>query len=531
MNKSEPKISTILIINGKYFYVPADGDADFKTLFLDLVARGVGKPVNENGNQLSAWSANEFLDALDEISGGDSTLELRSVQLWFSNNQRGVSSQNIALIAQVFGCGDADSIALMRSKLTRANVLLSEKRKNAKKPRKVSSGTDAISGPTKSATVDPSPHYLGLAQRCESLLSFPNVYNLIFLYWAVYVALGLLNYIVGTLSVTYSPSLGLTKQVGFIWAPTLTLLPIVVLPLLILSIAKQNTDWKELLRPQFYPSATQDREAAEWLSCVYSFSFMFWIILILCVCVVFGFQWIGIYLPAYISGVLGDVQVDRYLVTLVRPEVISTTEAAFLSFVGYMYTASYIFIFLLGILFIFIITNDFTDLIKRAVCKSNLTTSIAERHVVWNAFRVSVLSIWLATCIKLQVVYLSSDSGNFLSWLLLDVLFTFNLSSEKSGFLDQTSISHFTTFLMASLTAVVFIFHLFSIRRAMHKSVLSGSKCNLQNNAYRNAGMCALIILLTFNLAVIGQFSGFSLLLFLSMILSVACIFKLDLKG
>ena len=535
MNKSELKVCRALIINGKYFYLPDREDTDFKALFMDLVARGVGKRVNDDGIPPGAWSPNEFLDALNDIEGGDSTLELRSVQLWFANNQRGISSQNIALISQVFGCGDADTIGLVRSKLTRANVLLSERRKYTKNTRKVSAGTDTIGGPAKSANVDVIFHHRSLAVRCEALLSFPNAYNLLFLYWVIYFALGLLNYIFGTLTVTYDPIPGLTKQVGFIWAPTLTLLPIVVLPLLILSIGKQITDWKELFRPQFYPLANQEQATSEWLSRVNAFSFLFRLILFLCIGLVFGFQWMGIYLPAYISGVLGDVQVDRYLVTLVRPEVISMREAVFLSLVGYIYTASYVFIFLLGILFVFIITYDFASLIESSlgtsVSISNCTIPMAERLVVSNAFRVSVLSIWLATCVKLQIVYLSSDSENFLNWVLGDALFILNFSSERSGFLNQTSISHFTTFLMAALTVAVFIFHLFSIRRAIHKSVLSGSKFNLESNDYRNVGMSAVIILLTFNLAAIGQFSGFSLLLFLSMILSVLCMFKLDWEG
>jgi len=68
--------------------------------------------------------------------------------------------------------------------------------------------------------------------------------NLLVFYWLIFGALGLMNYALGTLSVTYSPEDGLNKQVGFIWAPTLTVLPLIVLPLYILSINNLISFWK-----------------------------------------------------------------------------------------------------------------------------------------------------------------------------------------------------------------------------------------------------------------------------------------------
>ena len=101
---------------------------------------------------------------------------------------------------------------------------------------------------------------------------------------------------------------------------------------------------------------------AAWYARVNDYSFSFWAIVAFGFLFVFGFQWAGIYLPAYLSGDPNGVQIDRYLVTLERPDVISTPQAMILSAIGYMYTASYVTIFLLGLLFSLIITLDYEDI-------------------------------------------------------------------------------------------------------------------------------------------------------------------------
>ena len=100
---------------------------------------------------------------------------------------------------------------------------------------------------------------------------------------------------------------------------------------------------------------------------VNSFTFSFWAIALFSLFFVFGSQWAGIYLPAYMSGDPGGVQIDRYLVALSRPEVISIRQAMVLSAVGYLYTASYIAIFLLGLLFLVIIALDYRETCNHSI--------------------------------------------------------------------------------------------------------------------------------------------------------------------
>ncbi len=177
---------------------------------------------------------------------------------------------------------------------------------------------------------------------------------------------------------------------------------------------------------------------------------------------VFGFQWAGIYLPAYMSGDTGGVQIDRYLVALVRPEVISVREATILSAVGYLYTASYIAVFLLGLLFIVIVALDYRETCGNSLLQNTATKVAPIREagntILWATFRLAVYGLWLATLIKLQIVYLSSDDENFVSWLGRDALASVGLTTDQNGWLDNSSVSHFTTFLIMAVTVPTFSF-------------------------------------------------------------------------
>jgi hypothetical protein len=344
----------------------------------------------------------------------------------------------------------------------------------------------------------------------------------------VFCGLGLMNYVFGTLSVTYSPQEGLDKQVGFIWAPSLTILPLVVLPAFIFFISNLNTYWRRVGRSKCISdcaTSINSNSNAAWYARVNDFSFSFWAIVLFSVLFVFGFQWAGIYLPAYLSGESNGVQIDRYLVTLERPDVISIPQAMILSAVGYMYTASYISIFMLGLLFSLIITLDYEDICTTSALEgTEIDRALLRdegRSIVWAVFRVVVFALWLAMLVKLQITYLQTDSKDFVTWLRTDAAAALGPSVTSNGWLENSSISHFTTFMMMAVSVTIFLACIIKMRSVFNRLELYDSDYPFTRDKPALTRMFLVILLLSLNLVLVGRLNGFSWMLAASALASV----------
>ena len=534
-----------LIRNGRFFVAPRKTDENFKQLFARLAAAGAGRPTDIQGFADGSWTPETLADAISAIDGNLEGVELRSVQVWFQDNENGISDPNLRWLARIFGCGDPEATSAWQTELKAAKERLAfERREKKRKSRTNGSAvspnvllppalsqtlTEVVSGDlVDTERASSRPKRKTLAERCERLLSGATSLNLQIAYWMVFSGLGLMNYVLGTLSVTYSPQEGLDKQVGFIWAPTLTILPLVVLPALIFFISSLNTYWQRVGRSTCISDramSINSRSNAAWYARVNDFSFSFWAIVLFSFLCVFCFQWAGIYLPAYLSGDANGVQIDRYLVTLEQPDVISTPQAMILSAVGYMYTASYIAIFMLGLLFSLIITLDYEDICTT----SELETAEIDRprlrgegqKIVWAVFRVVVFALWLAMLVKLQITYLQSDSKDFVTWIRTDAAAALGASVTPNGWLENSSISHFTTFMMMVVTVTIFIVCVMKMRSTFNRLALYDSDYPFTRDKLAIASMFLVIILLSANLVLVGRVNGFSLVLAASALASV----------
>ncbi len=529
-----------MIKNGKFFVAPERSSKNFKALLARLAAEGAGRPVDQHGFADGPWTPETLANAISSIDANKDGIELRAVQVWFQQNDSGISNENIRWLARIFGCDDPQATSQWQAELKAAKDLLAKERREKRKRASVDPGetypghdaasneaseplvsdqtTDAERTDTSLGRIEYSPK--SLAKRYEQLLSGGASMNLLVWYWLVFCGLGLMNYVFGTLSITYSPIKGMSKQVGFIWAPTLTFLPLVVLPLLIYCISDLITYWKRVGRlkcasPSAFCVCRQNDPA--WYAKLNNFNFSFWAITLFCLFFVFGLQWGGIYLPAYFSGITNGVQIDRYLVTLVRPETISINEAILLSAVGYLYTASYIAIFMFGLLFFFIIVLDFDEICSSAYLEYSASDRcrIYEegQKIIWGGFRIIVLSLWLATCVKLQITYLSSDSEDFFAWLQTDSLSVLGVTPDRNGWLENSSISHFTTFMMMIVTVAIFVVCIIKVRVILEGLAVYGQNYRFPQVQKVILKMLIVIALLVANLVLIGRFNGFSLLL------------------
>lgn len=512
-------------------------------LFLRLAAAGAGRPVDKHGFADGPWTAETLADAISSIEANQNGIELRAVQVWFQDNYNGISDTNIRWLARIFGCDDPVATSQWQAELKAAKERLAVQRREKRKYQTNGSAVSpdvllapALSQTTEIATGDLSdtgrgssgPKRKTLAERCERLLSGATSLNLQIAYWMVFCVLALMNYVLGTLSVTYSPQEGLDKQVGFIWAPTLTALPLVVLPALIFFVSNLNTYWRRVGRSKCISDramSINSKSNAAWYARVNDFTFSFWAIVVFGFLFVFGFQWAGIYLPAYLSGDTNGVQIDRYLVTLERPDVISVPQAMILSAVGYMYTASYITIFLLGLLFSLIIALDYEDICTTSELEGAAIDRAQLRgegqKIVWAVFRVVVFALWLAMLVKLQITYLQSDSKDFVTWLRTDAAAALDASVTPNGWLENSSISHFTTFMMMVVSVTIFIVCIIKMRSIFNRLELYDSDYPFARDRQTLTSMFLVILLLSLTLVSVGRLSGFSLVLAASALASM----------
>lgn len=513
----------------KHYVTLPQEDIEFQKLFDMAVISGAGRPINSEGGPISAWTPDLLAEAVSNLEGSKKDIDLRTVQLWFQDNGKGVSPKNIELLSRIFGCGDPKATVEWRLKLTTSQMKLVSNRRTPQKStthQEIPVNAGKAKNESTSGAIYPAPRTL--AEKIEWMLSGSASMNLQIFYWLTFCGLGFFNYIVGTLSVTYSPMEGLEKQVGFIWAPTLNFLPIIVLPIYIYYISDLTTYWKKYGRNKCISPRSEVIDQIKkdiWLVKVNDFSFSFWAITLFCFLFVGCAQWFGIYLPAYISGEITDVQIDRYLVTLVRPDVVSIPQSMALSALGYLYTASYIAVFMFGLLFIVVIVFDYHDICTTLNLEDNsidLPNIRKEgQKIVWGSYRIVLLGLWMAMLIKLQVTYLSSDAKDTVSWLVTDFLSMLNLIQARNGWLDNTSINHFTTFIMVVVAVTIFVVTIQKIWSIFDKLAFYEDNLFFKQDRSILMKMSFVILIMSFNLTLLGRFDGFSLVLALSILASL----------
>lgn len=466
-----------------------------------------------------------MVDAITQLDVNGTGVELRTVQLWFQENDKGISAENIRLLARIFGCDDPDATVTWQAELIAAHRLLVSKRRAKKQSRadKTAPLVEAdVSRRTRRSSHGSRGHSKGfsLALAAHALFSGKATLNLTAFVWAGCVLLGMIAYIFGVHSVTYSPIEGLDKQVGFIWAPNWTLLKLVVLPLFLATVVQVLGYWRVQRNTLAGMDSNRLHERVSWDEQLETYAFSHWAVLIVCFAFVFLVQWSGVHLSALLSGDAGNLMMDWNLVAIVRPDVISIGQAKLLSSLAFFYTATICYLFLTGLVLLQVVAQDFHELRLALVespsadCQQHILET--GKAIITSTFRCAVLGILIATCIKLQATYLVSDSENILMWLYKDLLAVLGLIEDGPGRLDQRALAHFTSFLLLFATCTVFFFSFVKIFQALAQLPRTGV-----SHAMSWLSMVGVILLLIISFLLIGQFSGFSLLLFLGLVLAV----------
>jgi len=492
-----------MVRNGKYYIGPQPSDDDFKSLFARLSSAGAGRPVDDNGQPIGPWTPNLLAEEIAQLDPAGTGVDPRTVQLWFQENDKGISAQNIRWLAKVFGCGDPDASSKWQVELSAAQARLSAKRR--RQDDKCYAGAPV-----------PAKQGFSMARLSESLFDGRRSLNLPIVVWSSASIFWFLSYIFGIHSITYSPIEGLNKQVGFFWSPSWIIGEMLLLPFVLIIVSELLAFWKDR-RP--------DSLGDSWASKIESYRVSYWAIFLICFVAIFAVQWAGVYLLAFIQGAAANGMVDWLLVSIERPEVVSRTATIYISALAFLYSGMIYWFYFIGLLLLFTIASDFNDTFTAPDHQGGENSPIiitTGTIITLGVFRATVFGILLATTIKLNAAYLITDAETIMGWLVNDTLFSLGRSGDGWHWLNQSPSPFFTSFLLLAITCVVFFTCLVFIFKVIGEYPASETAC-IKVSSLK---MACVVIFLAANYLLIGKFYGFSLLLGVAVLLAVYSLFR-----
>lgn len=512
-----------MIKNGKFFLPPSKDGSDFKELFKQLAAAGAGRPLGNDGFPAGPWTPDLLAEAISQIDSNRVGVDLRTVQLWFQENDKGISTANIRWLARVFGCDDPTATSEWQVELSAAQSRLAAKRRGSKK----AENSVALGAPDleRTAAADDEPDFpaelnthgrrsrrrFSLARTSEAFFSRGSPLDLPASVFAGATALGFLSYITGIHNATYVRADGLVKQVGFLWAPNWTFVFMVLLPLFFAFVIELLVFWKYDGRLKLVAHGGRVDNDDAWVRNVEASSYTYWAVFFICVLFAGVFQWIGVCLIPLINGG-GNYAIDWGKVALVRPEIISVPMSIVFTGLAYLYMCLCFYLFFAGLILLHTLVHD---LWKIAEASKNwagadypFEVNEVSLRVMRGIFRCTVLGILIAICMKVQSSYLTSNGKNIVTWLVGDMLSAFQIRGNVSDGFRYRMPTHYSSLLVAISTGVVFLYG--SIRLGVGRQ-----------RHFPLWRMSTVVALLFAGYLLIDAFAGFSILLCVGVLLSI----------
>ncbi len=509
MKRNETKARKTLKKNGKYFVPPPRDDSNIKELFLRLAATGAGRTADDDGFPSGPWTPELLADAISQIQANQDGVDLRTVQLWFQDNEKGIGIDNIRWLARVFGCDDPQATSDWQIALTAAQSRLTAIRRERKK----AGCPDEEAAPQIVIESTPSTpkQRFSLAQKSEGILSRGSPLDVPASVFAGAVALGFSSYFLGIYSVSYARADGITKQVGFLWAPNWTLLFMVFMPLFFACVVELLGYWKNEGRPKLLADDSHATNTVSWAQRVEASSYTYWAVFSICLVFAGFFQWVGVRLTPLTNGV-GDYAIDWGTLALVRPDVISIPQAIAFTGFAYLYMCLCFYVFFVGLILLYTLAHDLWDIGHRRHAGLQHTGNEVGLRVMQGIFRCTIAGILVAICMKLQSFFLTSDGANVLSWLFNDMV---SVLGPREPIDDATRYSrptHYSSLLITLATCFVFLYGAIRIAVKSRFDVPLGK-------------MPAVVTLLTVSYLMIGAFPGFSILLSVGILVAIYGLF------
>lgn len=519
----------MLFKNGKLFLPPPRDGSDFKELFKRLAAAGAGRLLGKDGFPAGPWTPELLAEAISQIDSNRVGVDLRTVQLWFQENEKGISTANIRWLARILGCDDPVATSEWQMELSAAQSRLSIKRRGWR--RSGSSVAQKIPDTALTATFDDetdSPAVLtrdtdpkgpsrrfSLARKSEAFFSRGSPLNLPASVFAGVTALGFLSYLTGIHSVTYGRADGVVKQVGFLWTANWTFVFMVFLPLFFAFVTELVTFWKDEGRRKLVAQGDKMESDDAWARSVQASSYSYWAVLLICVVFAGLFQWIGVSLIPLLKGG-GSYATDWGSLAIVRPEVISVPEAIVFTGLAYLYMCLCFYLFFVGLILLYTVIHDLWKIGKAASNPPEVDYQYGfhevSLRVIRAIFRCTVLGLLIAIVMKLQSAYLTSRGENIVAWLVGDMSSAFYGRNDVSAVISYRRPTHYSSLLIAISTCAVFLYG----------SIRLGVEPRFRMSLWK---MSAIVALLVASYLLIDAFAGFSILLGVGVLFAIYGLF------
>jgi len=498
-----------LVMKGKYFVAPSSENEDFKTLFRHLAAAGAGRPADANGFPQGPWTPDLLAEAISQIDANHAGVDLRTVQLWFQDNDKGISSENIRWLARIFGCSDPEATSAWQAKLTASQSRLTAQRKER---RYIEGGPVANTDNAARLRPETIPsRQSSLARQSEAIFGKGSYLDLPSSIFAGAVALGFMSVFLGIHSVTYTRDDGILKQVGFLWAPNWTFLFMVFLPLFFVFAVELLAYWKNEGRPLHLDNCGGAATDVGWIGKVEASRYTYWAVFIICVGFAGIFQWVSVRLIPLMDGG-SDHAIDWGSVGIERPEVISVGQEAVFTGFAYLYMCLCFYLFFVGLILLYTVSHDFWEIAQANKDADRLDartqTASISRRIVRGVFRCTLMGLFAAICMKLEAGYLVTNSSSVPGWLADDTNLVLFQSGEAFSTSDYITPTQYTSLIIALASIIPFFYALFRV----------GPHIGPDTSLPKMIAAIFMVIIAYFS---IGAFSGFSIFIWTGIVVVV----------
>lgn len=481
--------------------------------------------MGKDGFPAGPWTPELLAEAISQIDSNPVGVDLRTVQLWFQENEKGVSAANIRWLARIFGCDDPVATGEWQMELSAAQSRLSAKRREWKRAgsgiglavpdisRTAPSNDDSeeAAGLARDTEANGSKQRFSLALKSEALFSHGSPLNLPASVFAGFTALGFLSYIFGIHNVTYARADGAVKQVGFLWTANWTSVFMVFLPLFFAFVTELVTFWKDEGRLKLVAQGEPTETADAWERNVESTSCSYWAAFLICVLFAGLFQWMGVSLIPLMKGG-GNYATDWGSLAIVRPEVIAVPAAIVFTGLAYLYMSFCFYLFLVGLILLYTVIHELCII---GGSKSNLPEldhkselSEVSLRVMHGVFRCTILGLLIAIVMKVQSAYLTSRGENIVAWIVGDMSSAFYGRNDEITETSYRRPTHYSSLLIAVSTCFVFLYG----------AIRLGVERRFCMPLWRMLAVVALLVACYFS---IDAFDGFSILLSIGVLLAI----------